>query len=216
MRLKNIVNTTLILGLGCCLLSTSAFAKVFKIDESTSVFVIKGNFPVPPDPPWAGDVILCESGLNGGVSGKSGSCVDNKISDIVHFRLTPADPVTGVRGLEVIFTSDFDEDSLTSPADIPNFGLGPLSSNLFFLSELPTGTAVYNPVRGDPGYIIAKDDGLVAKYKFISDCSSDEICVIPVPEPPTSLLFGTGLLGILGYLWRRKSSEKRSHSLGII
>jgi|GEM_PF-5261627 len=205
MRLNKRVNATLILGIGCCLLSTSPFAKTFKINEFTRPFTIKGQFSAPPDPPWAGDVILCESGLVGGISGKFGSCVNNLFSDIASFRLTPADPVTGAFGLDVSFSSDPDGDLLTSPDDSPTFGLGSLSSNLFFLSE---PTAVYNPVRGGPGYIIAEDDGLVADYQFLSDCSS-HVCVIPVPEPPTSLLFGTGLLGILGYVWRQAQRGRR-------
>jgi hypothetical protein len=68
----------------------------------------------------------------------------------------------------------------------------------------PSGTIVYVPDPGQPGGLSTDKTGGRYEYIIVSDCSSDETCGLPTPEPSTSVLCGPFLLTFLVILSHRK------------
>jgi len=115
-------------------------------------------------------------------------------------------------------------DANVSPYDDPNYYTGDLElvknadGKLFLLvsrNDSPTGGLIYVLELDDNGdyslgfsgihAIMATADG----YVFPNDWGESEIefdsnLNVPIPEPTTMLLVGTGVLGVLGYIRRRR------------
>ena len=108
-------------------------------------------------------------------------------SDLVRFN--PPDAAVST----LVFYSDQDPNGLID--SLADTGLpSTFYSNIKVIQEVqnPDGTygAIYTPGSGDPGYV----SGSSITYEFISD----------VPLPPSVLLLGSGLLGLVGLGWRRR------------
>lgn len=125
----------------------------------------------------AGDVLLTECG---------GAC----FLDVIRFN--PAGTGGAGYAASLLFYSD-NVDGFDSLGDTPS-PPGAFYSNTVSIPEIGTETnngAIYTPTAGQPGFVA----GFTVTYDFISDGTG-----VPVPEPGSLMLLGTGLLGLFGVI----------------
>ena len=112
------------------------------------------------------------------------------LSDIIRFN--PAGTGGPAYPASLVFYSD--QDGGVESLAGTRFPTAPYANTLT-LTEV-NGGVVYTPLAGQPGFV----SGFSVTYHGISD----------VPEPSTWILMGTGLVGLLGYRWRRREKAVSS------
>lgn len=159
-------------------MSSMAFADTVTIDENNYTFILPFNDAV------VGGLHLCD----GAVGSDGVSCV-SQISDIVAWRNDAYTKGSDITTQSVYMYSYGDADS---PADITGTKFPAVKGVALYLAEPPlvngAETLIYTPTADQPGYEIG-GDGKPVTYQITSDTTA-------VPEPPTLMLLGIGLLGL--------------------
>lgn len=202
--LRRLSKTVLLLAVLSILGATPVLADTITVDENGNGSYTFSNglppIPLPSNP--SGPLGPFLTYFLPGVPVAGGSLVLTADAQEATFCLIL--PPSGAPGCDVLtflgnaltFVSDpFDGiDSLADSQNFPGALIGPFAATPETGPEGSNG-AFYAPRPGDPGFGIGTD-GQPITYNFISDGVA--------PEPNTLILFGTGILGTLGFFGLRK------------